>query len=246
MGKHHTRNTKTNRYQKKQQAYIEKKRNSQKIDKVPNRVTRDKLAELKDKNSELVSEANKRLELIKMSGYHSYAADKVSRETGLDYFDISAVSNREELIRELTRVRVFLADKGSTIEGAKLETAQVAASQYKGMFGNQFNNEENKFKSYDTKHIDEETFKRACTAYHKISESRQAQIANDGGYGSENLIMALYDAEIRGQDSLVFGMDLLDTFVKTESIQYNKIREQSNLLNGITGDVDNITGGYTF
>lgn len=233
-----------NKYEKKQQQYVQKKRNAQTVEEMERRIEKFQLSNAVTRYDELILEANKRIAMIRLAGYKSFAADRISRETGSESFDISQVRNREELIREVTRARVFIGDKGSTLEGAKLETAQIQASQYKGLFGNQYNNEENQFKNFDIKRVDEEAFKRAYTAYHKISSHRQSQLANKGGYGSENMIIALYDAEINGKDSLVYGEDLLDTFELTQSTEYKKIHEKTNITFGISGIInDNISGG---
>lgn len=237
---------KPNKYEKRQQRYFDKKDNN-KPKQVPHKMSDSELQQWKNQLEPLVSEANKRIELIQSSGYTSYALDRVSREGGKDYFDLEDVSTREELIREMTRMRVFVNDKGSTLEGAKLETAQISAEDYRGKFGNEYNNEENKFARYDVKAIDGDAAAKAFANYRRIEEHRATEIIGDGSYGSENLIIALYDAEIRGLDSLNYGEDLLDTFVKTSSRMWSKVTANADMVSGITGIIeDNITGGYRF
>ena len=195
----------------------------------------------------LVEEANRRIELIQASRYSSIAYDRVIREGGKDYFDISDITDKDELVRDVTRMRVFINDKGSTLEGAKIETAQASAQQYKGMFGNQYKNKENGYATYNKEFIDKDAFERACTNYHKIAEVRSSQIANEGGYGSENFIMALYDAEIKGHDSLLYGIDLLTTIYETETDAWKRKSEEANSVTGLASIIiDNITGGYSF
>lgn len=239
-------NNKLNKYQKRQQRYFEKK-NNEKPRLVPLGISDEELHQWKNQLEPLVSEANKRIELIQSSGYTSYALDRVMREGGRDYFDLEDVSTREELIREMTRMRVFINDKGSTLEGAKLETAQINAADYKGKFGNEYNNEENQFARFDIKSINPDAAARAFANYRRIEEHRATEIIGDGSYGSENLIIALYDAEIRGLDSLNYGEDLLDTFVQTSSRMWSKVTSDADMISGITGIIeDNITGGYKF
>jgi len=235
------------KYERMQEKYLEKKRNN-KPDPVPKKLSRFELENWKNQLSPLVSEANKRIELIQASGYVSYAVDRVVREGGgNDYFDLEEVSSREELLREMTRMRVFINDKGSTLEGAKLETAQIYASDYRGKFGNEYNNEENQFSRFDIKSINKDVASRAFSNYRRIEEHRATEIIGDGSYGSENLIIALYDAEIRGLDSLVYGEELLDTFVKTSTAMWSKTTAKANMVTGITGIIeDNLTGGYNF
>lgn len=237
---------KLNPYQRKQQKYLEKKR-AQREQEVPKKLSKVELNAWKQQLEPLVSEANMRIEMIQAAGYVSYALDRVIKEGGSDYFDLSSVNNREELIREMTRMRVFMNDKGSTLDGARLETAQIQASEYKGKFGNEFNNKENEFARFDIKSINRDAASKAFESYRKIESHRAAEIVGDGAYGSENLIIALYDAEIRGNDSLVYGEELLDTFIKTSTDSWRKATEDSNMITGITGIIeDNITGRYLF
>lgn len=238
--------TKPNSYQRRQKRYIEKKQ-SQREREVPKKLSKVELSAWKRQLEPLVSEANKRIEMIQAAGYVSYALDRVITEGKSDYFDLSSVGNREELLREMTRIRVFMNDKGSTLDGARLETAQINASEYKGKFGNEFNNKENQFARFDVSTINKDAASKAFESYRKIESHRASEIIGDGAYGSENLIIALYDAEIRGNDSLVYGEDLLDTFIKTSTDSWKKATEDSNMITGITGVIeDNITGRYLF
>ena len=237
---------KPNKYQRKQERYIQKKQ-SERERAVPKKLSKSELNAWKLQLEPLVSEANHRIETIQSAGYTSYALDRVIQEGCADYFDLESVSNREELIREMTRMRVFINDKGSTLDGARLENAQISASQYKGKFGNEFNKEEFQFSRFDNTVIDKDVASRAFASYRRIEEHRAAEIIGDGSYGSENLIIALYDAEIRGQDSLAYGEELLDTFIKTSTDSWLRATENSNMITGITGIIeDNITGRYLF
>ena len=237
---------KPNKYQRKQQRYLEKK-NAQKVNQIPKTLSPTDLEILKEEQMALISEANHRIEMIKMQGYTSRAIDRIEHETGKDYFDLDSIETREDLIREVTRVRVFLNDDGSTLTGAKLETAQIYSEQYRGKFGNEYNNEENKFARFDVNVIDKDVAARAFEAYRKIESHRASQIANEGGYGSENLIIALYDAEIRGLDSLVYGEELLDAYVLKESVEWDNVKRDSPFIVPINGKFDdNITGRFLF
>lgn len=228
--------------------YIEMKSNKlQKIEPVPSSITMQELNSWKLQLTPMVEEANKRIEMIQSAGYTSYALDRVIREGGQEYFDLENVTTRDDLLKEITRMRVFINDKGSTVEGAKIETAQMYASQYKGKFGNEYNNEENQFARFDIKAIDKDVASRAFESYRKIEEHRATEIVNDGAYGSENLIIALYDAEIRGLDSLVYGEELLDSFVQTNTIQWQNAKKDSDSIIGISGIIeDNLIGRRNF
>ena len=192
-------------------------------------------------------EVNWRIKQIKDAGLTSRAVERIEHETGNEYLDFSAIENREDLIREVTRARVFLGDEGSTIPGARIETAQIYGEQYKGKFGNEYNTEEHNFARFDTKTIDPEIAKRAFESYRKIEEVRAAELANSGGYGSENMIIALYDAEIRGQDSLVYGMDLLNALKLKNEDEWEFVTQDYNIISPMTVNlIDNIIGRRLF
>lgn len=203
--------------------------------------TQDDLDFGKSRLEVLFTEANQRIEYIKAQGFTSYAIDKVENEGGKDYFDIEDVTDRESLIEQLTRVRVFLNDKGSTVEGAILDTAQINSEIYKGKFGNQYNTADYDFKRFDNKLINEELAQKAFESYRKIEESKQFLISKGKStndvYGSENLIIALYDAEVRGMDSLEYGFSLLDTFYKQTQDMWSEIERDQDVTTAISGQV---------
>ena len=237
---------KKNKYQKQQSKYFAKKYN-QKQKSIPKVLNRNELEKWKSDLEPLVNEANKRIELIQASGYTSYALDRVIKEGGQDFFDLSEINTREELITENTRLRVFINDKGSTLDGAKIETAQINSSKYLGKFGNQYNTKEYNFAKFDTDVIDKKIAIKAFENYRKIESHRASEIVGEGSYGSNNLIAALYDAEVRGYDSLVYGEDLLDSFVKLSDDEWENVRKDVNSITGISGIIeDNITGGRNF
>lgn len=252
---------KPNKYQRKQQRYIEKK----KAEKNPQTVIslfdgfkggsfldymtspEVELDNVLAERQALEYEANWRIKQIKDAGLTSRAVERIEHETGNEYLDFSVIESREDLIREITRARVFLGDEGSTIPGARIETAQIYGEQYKGKFGNEYNTEEHNFARFDTKTIDPEIAKRAFESYRKIEEARAAELANSGGYGSENMIIALYDAEIRGQDSLVYGMDLLDSLKLKNEDEWEFVTKDYNIISPMTVDlIDNIIGRRLF
>ena len=239
---------KTSKSQKRRaREYLKNKGFNQRVNLVPNKLSKNQLEEWKAKLEPMVTEANHRIEMIQMSGYTSYALDRVIQEGGRDYFDLSEINNREDLLKEITRMRVFINDKGSSMQGAKLQTAQIYAEKYRGKFGNQYNTKEYNYARYDIKAIDSEIAKRAFATYRRIEEHRATEIVSDGAYGSENLIIALYDAEVRGLDSLVYGEELLDAFVESSNTQWNNVRRDIDNITAISGIIeDNITGRRVF
>lgn len=218
---------------------------------IPMKMSREEFEFAKSEYEPMVTEANHRIEMIQAAGYTSYALDRVLTEGGKDYFDLDSINNREELIRDITRMRVFINDIGSTLDGAKLESAQISAAEYAGKFGNEYNNDANNHAKYDISVIDKDIASRAFESYRILEETRASEIGVKGAsgvYGSDNLIHALYDAEVRGLNSQMYGKDLLDTFVKTKKAEWQEANESANMVTAISGKIenDNITRGLLF
>lgn len=204
---------------------------------------------MKDRLEPLISEANRRAELLYSQGYASAALSRAEQETGRDYFTFDDANTRGEIIEEATRARVFLADETSTIEGAKIYTAQLNAAEFRGKFGNQYHTWEHKFKNFDTTVIDEEIAKTVFSNYRKLEELRAADITGDGAYGSENLIIAMYEAQVRGEDSFMIGLDQLDAHYRKKTIEWQSRFERANEVGSILGtmtDYDDGIGGLYF
>lgn len=254
---------KANAYQRKQQRYIQKKKAvNKKVDLIPRKLSASQLADYKEKFTPLVELANNNITKIKEAGYNSLAVDRIERQVGREYFDISSAKTRGELMAEITAVRVFLADKGSTLNGAKLETIETNSAMYKGKFGNQYNKEEYNFARYDITTIDEDAAKRAFENYRKIEEIRASQIGTqklaietESVYGSENLIIAMYDFEINKDekysyfkgDSFDFANDILNTFIQQTDTAWKPIENEAEETMAISGVYyDNLKRGLNF
>jgi hypothetical protein len=185
----------------------------------------------------IISEANRRIELIQAHGYASAALQRAEQESGRDYFSLDELETAPQIIEEATRARVFIADKTSTIEGAKIYTAQLNAAEFRGKFGNEYHTWEHKFKNFDTSTIDEEMAKQVFSNYRKLEEIRAADITGDGAYGSENLIIAMYEAQIRGEDSFMAGLEQLDAHYRMKTTEWKSRFERANEVGDILGTV---------
>lgn len=206
----------------------------------------DYLETMKERLEPIINEANRRVEALKFRNLSSAALLRAEEESGRDYFNLDDLTDRESIIEEATRARVFLADKTSTIEGAKVFTAQLNAAIYKGKFGNQYHNWENKYKNFDISAIDEEIAKEVFRNYRKLEEIRAADIVGDGAYGSENLIIAMYDAQIRGEDSFMAGLEQLDAHYAMKKASWQKRFERSNSVASILGLYEDDSDEYYF
>ena len=237
---------KGNAYQRKQNRYFDKK-GIQRVDIMPPKLTASQLAEYINKFTPLMEVANERIREILEHDYMSLAVKRVQEQQERDYFDMFDVNTREDLISRVTAIRVFLADEGSTLEGARKETLQTL---YGGKFGNEYNNKQNKFARYDISAIDKEKAEKAFENYRKLEEQWAALIGRQGGagvYGSENLIIAMYDAEVRGIDSFDVGKDLLEEFEKEQKTSWKPIEDEAEATIAISGVYfDNLTRGLNF
>lgn len=206
----------------------------------------DYLETMKERLEPIINEANRRVENLKFRQLSSAALLRAEEESGRDYFNLDDLADRESIIKEATRARVFLADKTSTIEGAKVFTAQLNAAIYKGKFGNQYHNWENKYKNFDISAIDEDIAKEVFRNYRKLEEIRAADIVGDGAYGSENLIIAMYDAQIRGEDSFMAGLEQLDAHYTMKKTSWQKRFERANSVASILGFYEDDSDEYYF
>lgn len=176
------------------------------------------LDRLREQYSDLISEANQRWELIKSQGLESMAIDRAQNEIGRDYFSLDFALTENDIITEVTRARVFIADQTSTLEGAKLYTAEINSEEFRGKFGSKYRTPEYGNKGFDTNVIDEEYAKEVFRSYRMLEEEKQDLIKS---YGSENLIIAMYDARVRGNDPFLAGLDLIDTWYATKTKTWN-------------------------
>ena len=182
------------------------------------------LDRLRDKYSDIISEANQRWELIESQGLESMAVSRVESEVGRNYFTLDEAQTEGDIIAEVTRARVFLADQTSTLEGAKLYTAEINSEQFKGKFGSKYRTPEYDNKGFDTTIIDEEYAKEVFRFYRMLEEEKQELIKS---YGSENLIIAMYDARVRGNDPFLAGLDLIETWYTTKQKTWNDRFQQA-------------------
>lgn len=220
---------KRNRISQKKQA---------KIELIPRRLTSEELEEWKEKLQPAVDEANQRIRNLFTNGLTTTYLEKLAEGRETFRFEIDDIESANELRTVMTQVRVFLNDLGDTNDKAILQTAMLNAELYRGQFGNQYGKRHFNIESVideagrlKREGINPEIAKRAFAAYRRLEESWAAVIGRqgqEGVYGSENLIIALYDIEARGMDSLDFGRDLLEAF------ENETLKEWENIMPSIS------------
>lgn len=217
----------------------------------------DELQELKDKVQPILDLANQRWSKLDDLELRSLAISRAYDEAEDERwgFDVSQLTTKGEVIEEATRARVFINDETSTPQGAELYTQQESYKQWAGQFGNQYNNWENKFKNYNTKTISEEHARVAFAAYRRLEESEAARIMS---YGSENMIIAIYDMVIHQgyadadavqdvTDVTEMARDLLDRELgerrQTFERAFQEENQVGNILDIVTVDDDYLGRG---
>lgn len=183
------------------------KKVSKKSVKAPNNARKHvkSLDPLREQLNVLVNQANERVHALANQGLNSRALTEATRShlrmpTRLadDELFRSDLKTRRQINREFARVHAFLNDYTSTTKGAYQFESDL--KDYKGAFGHQWQAEYGQ--NYDKSRIDEEKAKMAFDLYRRIVEAAGGWERAVGifqgkesliGYGSENLIIAIYD-----------------------------------------------------
>lgn len=163
---------------------------------------------LREQLQVLVNQANQRVDELTNQNLKSRALEEAKRSllrspTRIDDMQSgvlfrSDLDSRAKINRELARVHAFLNDYTSTSAGAG--DFETKLKNYKGAFGSQWEAEYGT--RYDATRIDEEKAKIAFDIYRRVIERAGGWERAVGifqgkesliGYGSENLIIAIYD-----------------------------------------------------
>ena len=189
------------------------------------RLTPAELRMWKERLQPVIDDANNRINALHNRFMTTVELDRFQQGDDKKMFDIFPIRDADELRAYMTNVRVVLNSMGTDDNKAFLETAMLEGEQYRGQFGNQYYEGGRRFNINNVvdddgnivrRAIDEETAKRAFAAYRRLEEEYGAVIGRQGQqgvYGSENLIIAIYDMEAKGMDGQVYGHDLLDAWL---------------------------------
>ena len=118
----------------------------------------------------------------------------------------------------------LISDKTSTIEGAELYTVEINSERFRGKFGSEYRTPEYGNKGFDINVIYEEYAKEVFRSYRKLEELEQGLIQE---YGSENLIIAMYDAKVRGADPFVTGHHIIDVWYRSKQDEWERRFEEA-------------------
>lgn len=151
----------------------------------------------------LANEANKRVSQLTGNSIPLMEARRTlpkSRKNAKELFT-GNIRNYKDIQKEYARVNTFLSDWRSTKEGDKYYQEEMQGlKKYEGAFGGKWLKKYGE--TYDISRIDENLATQAFELYHRLTEEygedRARMLWNKDtnskiSYGSENMIIALYD-----------------------------------------------------
>lgn len=209
---------------------------------------------LREQLAVLVDQANQRVRELRFLGLGSRAleeANRTQKRKPTRYSDDlpfrADLKRRRDINIEFARVHEFLNDYTSTVEGAGNFENDI--SRLRGQFGANWNTE-GTGKNYNTEIIDDETAKKAFEIYRKVIEAAGGWERAVGmlkgkesliGYGSENLIVNIYDMVENNEDEgdiMTIALRIVDEGIEA----YNEMarRQRANYDYGIVFDDETV------
>ncbi len=192
------------------------------------RLTMDDVRLYKEEMQKIIDYANKRIDILHEKGLDTVELHRFQEGDSNKHFKLPSTNNPNTLRAYMTQVRVVLSSITESSNTPLLETAMMESAWYKGQFGNQYAG--TRYNVHDVldeegniirRAIDSDIASKAFEAYRNLEQEygpiigRQGQ---EGVYGSENLIIAIYDYMERGMDGQLYGKQLLeawqDDFIK--------------------------------
>ena len=212
------------------------------------RTDREALALIRLRAQSLQKEANERAAKLEMEGLQGYSkaySDALDKRGGYrtseKLFDVDDTQRFREVKREIALIEKFLEDDTSTVEGARdFKINSKWGGAFRGDWYKQYG------VSYDKSRIDEELAKIAFAMYRRIEEDKASyeKIVGMAGYGSENLIMAIYDMVVEenwgSQESMSYWEkygDVLENARRMVDESYAKKSEDADYMKD-AGNVD--------
>lgn len=165
-----------------------------------------------------------------------------SRKKNTDLFS-SDIKSEKSMMREIARIDVFetslrnsAGDDYESIMTSKLtskEESQIEEMRlnfYKGAFGGQYMKENEDHEAYDKSRINEDFAEKAFDLYHRLVEKYQSEDylrmlwSRDSRvtYGSESVIIAIYDMVSQGYHS---DEDIMDKMSSEVEKRYREIQD---------------------
>lgn len=221
------------------------------------RLTESEISDYKAEMEKVVQYANSKIDELQFQGLTTTKLYSFQDGDDTKRFDISDINDPGELRAYMTQVRDVLSSIDDSGRRALLETASIESEFYRGQFGNQYA-DQGRFNMANVvdeegkvirKAIDPQTASKAFEAYRKLEEEYASLIGRqgqEGVYGSENLIIAVYDYYARGMDGQEYGMDLLNAWADDYLRELEGINYSLDEAEGIIGYWDDYLSRRAF
>jgi hypothetical protein len=221
------------------------------------RLTDKEISDYKAEMEKVVQYANSKIDELQSQGLTTTKLYSFQEGNDMKYFDISDINDPGELRAYMTQVRDVLSSIDDDGRRALLETAAIEGEYYRGQFGGQYKDTGNinmanivdEEGNIIRRAIDPEIAKQAFAAYRRLEETYAALIGRqgqEGVYGSENLIIAIYDYYARGMDGQEHGRDLLEAWSDDYLRELEGINYSLDEAEGIIGYWDDYLSRRTF
>jgi len=221
------------------------------------RLTDKEIRDYKAEMEKIIIYANSKIDELQSQGLTTTKLYAFQQGDDTKYFDISDINDPGELRAYMTQVRDVLSSIDDDGRRALLETAAIEGEYYRGQFGGQYRDTGNinmanivdEEGNIIRRAIDPEIAKQAFAAYRRLEETYAALIGRqgqEGVYGSENLIIAIYDYYARGMDGQEHGRDLLEAWSDDYLRELEGINYSLDEAEGIIGYWDDYLSRRTF
>lgn len=206
---------------------------------------RGRLDEVRERLQPLVDAANKRYKELKDQGFYTSSMDEaLSTKSKADRrkknpFSIDNKKRFRELQREGARIYNFLNAETTSQAGAEWEAKFIGLQEnYGKLFGREFY--EDYGVRYDASKVNEGHASMTFRVYRQLQERVPNLLADKLGYGSDNLINAIYD-EIVGMDGEMTMNDRVaqaTVDMERELREYDEYRQAEARHHYFNGDID--------
>ena len=231
------------------------------------RLTDEDIVNYKARMQDVIDYANARIDAAMLNQTASIELDRFLQGDVNKRFDISDINDPGELRAYMTMVRTIIPTISESSEKAIIDTAFMSRAAYEGQFGNKwretYRDEEGNvhyrhFNIHDVidnegrvirRGIDPEIASKAFEAYRNLESEFAGYIGRqgqEGVYGSENLIIAIYDSFARGEDGQLFGHDLLNAWITQELGHLEGVRISLDEASAIITSWDDYIGRRMF
>lgn len=186
------------------------------------RLTDSDIESYKSEMEKVINYTNNKIRALHDKGLDTVELHRFQGDDPEKYFELPHTDNLNEIRAYMTQVRLVLTSIDDSSNTPLLETAMMEAAWYRGQFGNQYPGK--RYNVHDVidesgniirRGINEDIASKAFEAYRNL-ESEYAPIigrkGQEGVYGSENLIIAIYDYYERGMDGQLYGKKLLEAW----------------------------------